>query len=179
MTTEIKTKTQAIRRVKQLFEAIQVFEHAVGQMEVDGWFGYGNAPGLSTCKTTTTFYPYETEVCADGGPVCAGIAIYNAAHQRCALRRWNKERTTAYVNRHLDLFVELADIDLGTHGEHPQGSLRSIPHWNDRTDVTFDKVKDAFGVALKKLAIERVTLGGKFSISPSGRAYDGNTIDFD
>ena len=127
MTTEIKTKTQAITRVKKLFEAIQVFEHAVGQMEVDGWFGSGSVKGLSTCLITVPGYPYETEICADGGPVCAGIAIYNAAHQRCQLRRWNKDRTTAYVNRHLDLFAELGGIEEIVGGFGKNNTLRGFP----------------------------------------------------
>lgn len=176
MATAITTKTQAQARVKKLFEAIQVFEHAVGQMEVDGWFGGGpEKGGISTC-VVSDHNGYTTKSCADGGPVCAGIAIFNAAAQRCSLRRWNKDRSKAYVNRHLDLFVELAEVNIGL-GD-PRGVLRSIPHWNDRDGVNYDAVKAAFGVALRKLTEERYSLSQQFGIALSGAVADGNSFTY-
>lgn len=167
MATFEKRKAQAKLRMKKVFEAIQVFEHAVGQMEVDGWFGgKPTTSGLSTCKLRNSFGGNEL-VCADGGPVCAGIAIYNAAHQRCQLRRWNKDRTNTYVSRHLDLFIELAELGITVR---PQNGLRGIPSWNDAFDIGYAEVKAAFGVALKKLTTERYALSQEFGFAQDGQS---------
>ena len=107
----VKTVEAAKRRLKQIEAATWIFTHAIGIMEVDGWFGRGqDHDGLSKC---TVPLPdghggtYNEDVCFNGGAVCAGIAIDFAAQRYAKPRRWNRARTQELAYRHLDLFQTL------------------------------------------------------------------------
>lgn len=161
--TTIKTRNQAKARIKAINESIAIFEGAVGQLEVDGWFGGSQGTvGISRVETTVVDsigWTEKASACADGGPVCAGIAIRNVATDRARLRRWNHERTQGLVVRHLHLFGELNDI-----GTDDWSNLCGIARWNDRYGVTYEQVKEAFGNALRQLTAEKLILARKYGV---------------
>lgn len=147
----IKSIAGAKKALKQNAESISIFETALGMLEVEGWFGKGQpVKGTSTCLVGEGYG--AEEVCVDGGPVCAGIAIHKAAWERAHLQRWNKEKTFKSIDRHLDLFRDLAEID-----GNPNGLLRGIATWNDH-DASYAEVKEAFGTVLQKLTTERFNI---------------------
>jgi hypothetical protein len=153
MTTTITTVPQAKRRLKEIERAAYIFTHAIGVMEVDGWFGRGpNLVGISETKVPSTIDGCEDKFCIDGGAVCAGIAIDLAATRYAKARRWNKARTESLVLNSLDLLQNL-------NGRTPSHNFfRGIASWNDHDVTSYEDMKAAFGKALQALTAEKVAL---------------------
>lgn len=153
----------AKKRVKQIDRSIAVFERAIGIMEVDGWFGKGEpVKGLSECLVTHGQWGSQESYCADGGAVCAGMAIWGAARDAAKALRWNTQKTMRYIENQLDLFSTLNGIEV-----RPSSTLRGIASWNDY-EVTYPEVKEAFGTALKALTKEKWELITTHSIRVIG-----------
>lgn len=164
--TTIKTQAQAKRRLKEIERTSYIFTHAIGVMEVDGWFGRGEGTkGLSNCEVRRTDQYGESwtdDICFNGGAVCAGIAIDGAASLYAKMRRWNNDRKLKLVTDHLNLFQTL-------NGRTPRDGamFQGIATWNDHEVTNYEDVKAAFAHALKTLTAEKWQLIDKFNLTNS------------
>ena len=153
MTTTTTNASALEKKLKKINRDITLLTHAVGIMEVDGWFG--GAPttdGLSKCEVDSTFghETYKETICADGGAVCAGVAIHVAAYQYATDKRWNLARKQRLVDNTLDLFCEKLDLTI-----EPNGLFRGIARWNDTSGVDYEQVKAGFATVLQKLTADK------------------------
>lgn len=168
----VKTLEGAKKRLKQIEAASFVFTHALGVMEVDGWFGRGEPKkGLSECKVLlggiAPGETFEDNICLDGGAVCAGIAIDVASQRYAKARRWNKDRTFRFAWNNLELFQTL-------NGRTPsQGLFAGIASWNDHDVTDYEDMKAGFATALQALTHEKAEVLRTFK---SAGTWQLNTV---